>query len=68
MPRWQSLPPFRRQAILQRLHLLRDLGESDRQAKLNDPNFVAGLNTEDREMLTQLAHLRAGTAPGPPGM
>jgi hypothetical protein len=68
MPRWQQLPPPRRRAILQRLHSLRDLSESDRQVKLNDPSFVEGLNTEDRETLTQLAHLHVGTAPDPPGM
>ena len=39
MPHWQQLPPPRRQAILQSLHSLRDLSESDREAKLNDPNF-----------------------------
>jgi Protein of unknown function (DUF3106) len=68
LPRWQQLPPPRRRAILQRLHTLRDLSESDRQAKLNDPAFVQGLNPEDREMLTQLAHLHVGMAPDPPGM
>jgi hypothetical protein len=68
LPRWQQLPPQRRQAIMQRLHSLRDLSESDRQAKLNDPAFVEGLNPEDREMLGQLAHLHVGMAPDPPGM
>lgn len=68
LPRWQRVPPPRRQAILQRLHSLRDLSESDRQTKLNDPAFVEGLNPEDREMLGQLAHLHVGMAPDPPGM
>ncbi len=63
LPRWQQLPPPRRQAIMQRLHQLRDLSESDRQARLNDPSFVEGLNPEDREMLGQLAHLHVGMAP-----
>ena len=66
LPRWQQLPPPRRQAILQRLHSLRDLSEAERQAKLNDPAFVQGLNPEDREMLGQLAHLHVGMAPDPP--
>ena len=39
LPRWQQLPPPRRQAIMQRLHSLRDLSEADRQAKLNDPDI-----------------------------
>lgn len=68
LPRWQQLPPPRRQGILQRLHSLRNMSEADRQAKLNDPAFVEGLNPEDREMLRQLAHLHVGMAPDPPGM
>jgi Protein of unknown function (DUF3106) len=68
LPRWQQLPPERRQAILQRLHTLRDMSESDRAAKLNDPAFVEGLDAEDRETLSQLAHLHVGMAPDPPGM
>jgi hypothetical protein len=68
LPRWQQLPPVRRQAIMQRLHSLRDMSEADRQAKLNDPAFVEGLNPEDRETLQQLAHLHVGMAPDPPGM
>jgi hypothetical protein len=63
LPRWQQLPPPRRQAIMQRLHQLRDLSESDREARLNDPSFVEGLNPDDREMLGQLAHLHVGMAP-----
>lgn len=67
-PRWQQLPAPRRQALLQRLHSLRDMSEADRQAKLNDPAFTAGLNPEDREMLGQLAHLHVGMAPDGPGI
>jgi hypothetical protein len=68
LPRWQQLAAERRQAILQRLHSLRRLTETDRQAKLNEPAFVEGLNPEDREMLGQLAHLHVGMAPDSPGM
>jgi len=66
LPRWQQLPPARRQVILQRLHSLRNMNEADRQAKLNDPAFVEGVNPEDREMLGQLAHLHVGMAPDAP--
>jgi hypothetical protein len=66
LPHWQQLPPQRREAIMQRLHQLRDLNESDRQARLSDPSFVEGLNPEDRETLGQLAHLHVGMAPDPP--
>jgi hypothetical protein len=48
------------------LHSLRNMTESARQAKLNDPAFVEGLNPEDREMLGQLAHLHVGMAPDSP--
>ena len=68
LPRWQQMLPARRQAILQRLHSLRNMTEADRQAKLNDPAFVEGLNPEDREMLGQLAHLHVGMAPDPSGL
>lgn len=67
-PRWKALPLPRRQALLQRLHSLRDMSEADRQARLNDPSFTQGLSPEDREMLGQLAHLHVGMAPDPPGM
>jgi len=66
LPRWQQMPPVRRQAILQRLHSLRNMSETDRQAKLDDPAFTQGLNGEDREMLGQLAHLHVGMAPDAP--
>jgi hypothetical protein len=68
LPRWQQMSPVRRQAILRRLHSLRNMTEGERQAKLNDPAFTEGLNPEDREMLGQLAHLHVGMAPDPPGM
>ena len=67
-PNWQQLPPPRRQAIMQRLHSLRDMSETDRQAKLNDPAFLEGLSGEDRETLKQLAHLHVGMAADSPGM
>lgn len=67
-PHWKQLPAVRRQAILQRLHTLRDLSESGRQAKLNDPAFTQGLSPEDRDMLGQLAHLHVGMASDPTGM
>jgi len=68
LPRWQQLPPQRRQAILQRLHSLRDLSEPERASRLSDPNFMQGMNPEDREMLGQLAHLHVGLAPDVPGL
>lgn len=66
LPKWKQLPPERRQAILRRLSALRNLSESERAAKLNDPAFLQGLNPEDRGMLRELAGLRVGTPPEPP--
>lgn len=68
LPRWQQMPTPRRRNILKRLHSLRNMSETERQAKLNDPAFIEGLNPEDREMLEQLAHLHVGMAPDSPGM
>ena len=68
LPRWQQLPAPRRQALLQRLHSLRNMSEADREGKLNDPAFTSGLSADDREMLGQLAHLHVGMAPDTPGM
>ena len=68
LPRWQQLPPVRRRAILQRLHSLRNMTEEDRQSKLNNPAFLEGLSTEDREMLAQLAHLHVGMAQDTPDL
>jgi hypothetical protein len=68
LPRWQQLPPVRRQAIMQRLHSLRDMSETDRQAKLDDPAFAEGLNPEDHATLKELAHLHVGMAADSPGM
>jgi hypothetical protein len=62
------MPPVRRQAILQRLHSLRNMTETERQAKLTDPAFTEGLNPDEREMLGQLAHLHVGMAPDAPRM
>ena len=62
LPRWQQLPPDRRQAILRRLHALRDLSESERADRLSDERFLADLSGEDRELLRELARLRVGPA------
>ena len=62
LPRWQQLPPDRRQAILRRLHGLHSLSESERAARLGDESFLAGLGAEDRELLRELSRLRVGPA------
>ena len=59
-PRWEQLPPDRRQTILRRLHALQSLSESERAARLSEERFLAGLSGEDRELLRELARLRVG--------
>jgi hypothetical protein len=65
LPRWKQLPPERKQAIQRHLGALRNLTEAEREAKLNDPNFVRGLSPEEQQMLRDLSKLRLGTAEPP---
>ena len=69
MPRWQQLEPARRQALMRRLRVLRDLNEEQRAARLADEGFMTGLSAEDQELLRELSRLRIGPPPerGEPG-
>jgi hypothetical protein len=64
LPRWQTLPVMRRQAILRKLRELRALDGVQRNARLNDGGFLAGMNDEDRQMLRDLAALGGGSDAG----
>ncbi len=66
LPKWQRLPADRRQILVQKLHALRNLNDSERGARLNDPAFVNGLSPDERVMLRDLSNLRVGAAPEPP--
>ena len=66
LPKWQQLPQDRRQVIMGKLRALRGLSDSERAAKLNEPNFLQGLNPDERVMLRELGNLRAGSPPEPP--
>jgi hypothetical protein len=66
LPKWQQMPPDRRQAIQQRLRVLQNMPESARNRRLNDPNFTHGMNEEDKATLRDLSHLHVGGAPDPP--
>jgi len=66
LPRWQQLPPDRRQAIQRHLNQLNGLNEAEREAKLNDPSFVKGLNPDEQKMLRELSNLRVGSPETPP--
>jgi Protein of unknown function (DUF3106) len=58
LPRWQQLPPERRQLVMGRLRALRDMSETDREAKLNDEQFLSGLNPDERDLLRKMDTLR----------
>jgi hypothetical protein len=63
LPKWQALPPERKQVLRGRLRALKDLNEEQRQARLNDPNFLRGLDPGEQQMLRQLSDLRLGSSP-----
>jgi hypothetical protein len=69
LPQWQKTPPAQRQAILGKLRQLRGLDDAQRTARLNDEQFLGGLNPQDRQMLRDLSNLRVGPEEpgGPPG-
>ncbi len=60
LPQWRQLSPERRQAIMRRLRAVRDLNDSQRAAKLDDPAFLTGLSPADQALLRQLSDLRVG--------
>jgi hypothetical protein len=62
LPKWRQMAPERRQEINRRLHELNRLSDEERSAKLKDPNFFAGLNPSEQDMLKELGNLRI--APG----
>jgi hypothetical protein len=66
LPRWQQLPPERRAVIQRHLRALNGLSDSDREARLNNPNFLQGMSPDEQQMLRDLAHLRIGAGPDAP--
>ena len=64
LPRWQTLPAVRRQAILAKLRELRGLDGALRKSKLNDESFLENLNADERQMLRELSNLGVGEALG----
>jgi Protein of unknown function (DUF3106) len=63
LPKWQALPQPRRQAINQRLAMLRNMSPATQQAALNDPKFVQGLSPDEQSMLRDLNSLRNPAVP-----
>jgi hypothetical protein len=58
LPKWQSMPQDRRQAINRHLAMLRNMGPATQEAALNDPRFMQGLSADEQSMLRDLNSLR----------
>ena len=58
LPKWQSMPQDRRQAISRHLAMLRNMGPATQEAALNDPRFMQGLSPDEQSMLRDLNSLR----------
>jgi hypothetical protein len=71
LPKWQQLPEDRKNLIRGRLGVLQSMTPEQRQQKLQDPQFLNGLNPDDRGMLQDLNALRnppsAPAVPAGPG-
>jgi hypothetical protein len=59
LPRWRQIPQDRKQLILGRLRTLQNLSPPERRARLNNEDFLRGLNPDEREILRRLGELRA---------
>lgn len=64
-PRWQKLPQERRELIQGRLRVLGGLTPEERQQKLNDPDFMRGLDPNEQDLLRKLSDLRLGPGESP---
>jgi len=67
MPKWRQMPWDRQQVMRQKLGVLRNMPESARNQRLNDPDFTRGMSDDERSMLHDLSHTHVGNTPEPPG-
>jgi hypothetical protein len=65
LPRWQKLPQNRRELIQGRLRVLGGMTPEERQQKLQDPDFMRGLDPNEQDLLRKLSDLRLGPAANP---
>jgi hypothetical protein len=63
LPKWQQMSPERKQLVTGRLHTLQGMSPADRQAALNDPEFMRGLNPDEQSVLRGLDSLNAPSHP-----
>jgi hypothetical protein len=63
---WRRLPPERRGVMTERLRRLQQATPEERQALVNDEEFLAPLSEEERTLFRQLWELRRDLPPPPP--
>jgi hypothetical protein len=63
-PRWKNLPQDRKQILTGRLRALGGMSPEERQQKLQDPQFMQGLDPNEQDLLRKLINLRLGPNPG----
>jgi Protein of unknown function (DUF3106) len=59
LPKWQQMSPERKQLVTGRLHTLQGMSATERQAALDDPQFMRGLNPDEQSVLRGLDSLNA---------
>jgi hypothetical protein len=59
LPKWQQMSPERKQLVTGRLHTLQGMSATERQAALDDPQFMRGLNPDEESVLRGLDSLNA---------
>jgi Protein of unknown function (DUF3106) len=63
LPKWQQMSPERKQLVTGRLHTLQGMSATERQAALDDPQFMRGLNPDEQSVLRGLDSLNAPSHP-----
>jgi uncharacterized protein DUF3106 len=63
LPKWQRMSPDRKQLVTGRLHTLQGMGPAERQAALQDPQFMRGLNPDEQSVLRGLDSLNGSPHP-----
>ena len=63
-PRWKNLPQDRKQLLNGRLRVLGAMTPQEREQKLQDPQFMQGLDSNEQDLLRKVSNLRLGPDPG----
>jgi uncharacterized protein DUF3106 len=59
LPRWRDLPIDRRMTVREHLRSLQGLSAADRDARLNDPEFMRGLSPNEQGILRDLNRIQS---------